>query len=136
MDMPRILLGGLLATAAIGGIAACQSGGNSSDHQTPGQDAVAPTHAASTPTQSDGLPQSWVMPNEVGKVLQGAQDDVQRASGDAVFFSHSQDATGQGRFQVLDSNWKVCSQNIAAGQPVAWDGHVVFSVVKLSETCP
>ena len=160
MNMRKILMGGLLVTAAIGGIAACSSGGNSSDHQAAEQPAAAaavapamtqtpshaskpashaavtPTDAAAPPAQSDALPQSWVMPNEVGKVLQDAQDDVQRASGDPVFVSHSQDATGQDRFQVLDSNWKVCSQNIAAGHQVAWDGHVVFTAVKLSETCP
>jgi len=76
------------------------------------------------------------MPNEVGKVLQDAQDDIQRVSGDPVFFSHSEDATGQDRFQVIDSNWKVCSQNVAPGTTVPFDAHVVFSVVKLDENCP
>lgn len=76
------------------------------------------------------------MPNEVGKVLQIAQDDLQRASGDPVFFSHSEDATGQGRYQLFDRDWKVCSQNVSPGRKVEWDGHVVFSVVKLDESCP
>jgi hypothetical protein len=40
MSVRKILLGGLLATAAIGGIAACQSAGNSSDHQTAEQPAA------------------------------------------------------------------------------------------------
>ena len=76
------------------------------------------------------------MPNEVGKVLQDAQDDLQRVSRDPVFFSHSHDATGQGRHQILDRDWKVCSQNVAPGTRVAFDAHIVFDVVKLDETCP
>jgi hypothetical protein len=76
------------------------------------------------------------MPNEVGKVLQSAQDDLQSVSGDPLYFSTSSDATGQGRHQVLDRNWKVCSQNVAPGATVGPDQTVDFSVVKLDETCP
>ena len=79
---------------------------------------------------------SFVMPNEVGKVLQAAQDDIQRVSHDPVFVSHSQDATGQDRHQFLDSDWKVCSQNVAPGTRVSAVAHIVFSVVKLDESCP
>lgn len=51
------------------------------------------------------------MPNEVGKTLQEAQDDVQAVSGNAGFWSNSEDALGANRSQILDSNWKVvCSQ--------------------------
>jgi hypothetical protein len=38
-----------------------------------------------------------------------AQDDLQRVSGDPVFFSHSHDLLGS-RFQILDADWKVCTQ--------------------------
>ena len=76
------------------------------------------------------------MPNEVGKVLQDAQDDVQRVSGDPVFFTHSTDATGAHRFQVLDSNWKVCGQNVTPGTRENEDSYIDFSVVKLVESCP
>jgi hypothetical protein len=75
------------------------------------------------------------MPNEVGKVLQVAQDDIQRVSGDPIFISHSHDLIGT-RFQVLDSNWKVCDQNVAPGRRVSATGHIDFGVVKLAETCP
>jgi hypothetical protein len=75
------------------------------------------------------------MPNEVGKDLQSAQDDIQRASGDPVFFSHSHDLLGS-RFQVLDSNWQVCTQNLPAGSKASDVEHIDFGVVKLSETCP
>jgi hypothetical protein len=89
--------------------------------------------ANSSGSGSDG---SWVMPNEVGANLQEAQDDVQRASGDPLFVSHSRDATGEGRFQILDRDWKVCGQNVPAGQRVSAVAHIVFSVVKDYEDCP
>jgi hypothetical protein len=104
--------------------------------------AVGTGHAVEAPrsegTEADPAPalDSFTMPNEVGKILQTAQDDVQRAAGNPLFLSHSEDATGQDRFQILDRNWQVCSQNIAPGRTVPWDGHVVFSVVKLDESCP
>ena len=49
MNVRKILLGGLLATAAIGGIAACSSGANSSDHQTAGQPAAVVPHNDAKP---------------------------------------------------------------------------------------
>ena len=76
------------------------------------------------------------MPNEVGKVLQTAQDDIQRVSDNPIFFTHSTDAAGQGRHQILDSDWRVCSQNIAAGKRVSQKTDITFSVVKIDEACP
>lgn len=93
--------------------------------QTPG------TNTSSSVT----APSTFVMPNEVGKVLQAAQDDIQRVSGNPVFFTASSDATGANRFQVLDSNWKVCAQNIAPGSRQDEDSNISFSVVKLTEQC-
>jgi hypothetical protein len=75
------------------------------------------------------------MPNEVGRRLQDAQGDIQRVSGDPVFFSDAHDALGN-RFQILDRDWKVCSQNIPAAQRVSATGHIDFGAVKLEETCP
>jgi hypothetical protein len=42
------------------------------------------------------------------------------------------------RHQVLDSDWIVCTQNVAPGQQVTSDaeGQIDFGVVKRSETCP
>ena len=78
---------------------------------------------------------SFPMPNELGRGLQAAQDDVQRVSGDPVFFSHSHDLIGD-RFQVIDSDWQVCSQNVRPGTTVSAIGHIDFGVVKLWESCP
>lgn len=84
------------------------------------------------PAVDDG---SFTMPNEVGQVLQDAQDDIQRVSGDPVFFTHSHDLLGD-RFQVLDSDWTVCSQNVSPGSTVSAIGHIDFGVVKSYESCP
>ncbi len=68
-------------------------------------------------------------------MLQDAQDEIQRVSGDPVFYSHSHDLLGT-LFQVLDANWKVCTQNLPQGATVSAVGHVDFGVVKLDESCP
>lgn len=78
---------------------------------------------------------TWVMPNEIGRVLQVAQDHVQRVSGDPVFVSHSHDLL-EDRFQVLDRDWQVCTQNVAPGTRVGPAAHIDFGVVKIDESCP
>jgi hypothetical protein len=93
---------------------------------------VSSPEAPRSETAADG---SWVMPNEVGKGLQDAQDDVQRASGDPIFVSHSHDLI-RDRFQILDRDWQVCSQNVAPGTKVGPAAHIDFGVVKIDETCP
>jgi hypothetical protein len=92
------------------------------------------TTPATTTTQNDSG--SFTMPDEVGQILQDAQDDIQRVSGNPIFFSHSTDATGDGRHQILDADWKVCSQNIPAGTAVDQDSDISFAVVKTYEDCP
>ncbi|WP_328660572.1 PASTA domain-containing protein [Streptomyces sp. NBC_00334] len=72
------------------------------------------------------------LPDMAGKGLQSAQDEAQ-----AVGFYHltSHDALGRGRNQILDRNWKVCSQSPVSGtQPT--DTEVDFGAVKLEESCP
>ncbi len=71
-----------------------------------------------------------VMPNvPCGTDLQDAQDLVQEAG---VFYSTSEDATGQGRNQILDANWTVVGQRPPAGEPIG-EGTAVFLVVKDEE---
>jgi hypothetical protein len=94
------------------------------------------TSEAESPTAEGSADDGgFTMPDEVGSVLQDAQDDIQRASGDPVFFSHSHDLLGS-RLQVLDGNWKVCSQNVAAGTKASAIEHIDFGVVKTDESCP
>lgn len=85
----------------------------------------------SSPTSS-----SWTMPNETGKGLQRAQDDIQALTSDAIFFTYSTDALGLHRHQVLDSNWFVCSQMPNAGTTITASTRITFAVVKLTEKCP
>ena len=56
---------------------------------------------------------------------------------DGVFYSVSHDLLDS-RNQLIDSNWMVCDQNIAPGQPVTGDveGKLDFGVVKREEQCP
>ena len=91
--------------------------------------------AASTSNAPSRSSTSFTMPNEVGHVLQDAQDDLQRVSGNSVYYSRSHDLLGD-RHQVLDRNWQVCTQNIAEGATVSESDTVDFGVVKLSESCP
>lgn len=76
------------------------------------------------------------MPDLVGSNLQDAQDAVQRLTEFAISVTGSHDATGAGRQQVLDRNWKVCSQNVPAGRTIDAGTSIDFGAVKLDERCP
>jgi predicted small lipoprotein YifL len=101
-----------------------------------------PPTATVTVTQSDsqsakpGGGDTFEMPNEVGNNLQAAQDAVQAASGNPLYVSSSEDATGQSRLQILDAGWQVCSQEPAPGSIVEQGADVTFFVVRLTENCP
>ncbi len=69
------------------------------------------------------------MPDVTCQNLQDAQDEIQRAG---VFFSRSDDATGQGRSQVIDSNWVVVDQQPPPGTTVG-ETEAILSVVKIGE---
>ena len=75
---------------------------------------------------------SFAMPSVVGMILQDAQDLLQS---NGSYLMDQVDATGQGRFQMLDSNWKVCSQSPLAGASVTTDQMITLSAVKLDESC-
>lgn len=91
-----------------------------------------------TNTPDSPAPQAnqWVMPNLVGSKLQQAQDAIQKLTGNPAFITLSHDVTGQSRSQVLDSNWKVCFQNVAAGATFDKNAKIDFGAVKLAEQCP
>lgn len=69
------------------------------------------------------------MPDVVCLDLQEAQDEIQDHG---VFFSKSEDATGEGRRQLWDRNWIVVRQDPAAGEPIG-EGEAVLYVVKTDE---
>jgi beta-lactam-binding protein with PASTA domain len=72
------------------------------------------------------------MPDVMCMNLQDAQDLIQEQG---VFLSLSQDATGQDRMQVLDSNWQVVGQLPAPGTPID-EGDAMLDVVKYGESSP
>jgi len=75
----------------------------------------------------------FTMPRLVGRNLQAAQDTLQSRGS---YFLDQQDATGAGRRQLLDRDWKVCSQQPKAGRKVVITTRVTLKAVKLSESCP
>lgn len=96
-----------------------------------------PTPAAEASSESDSDSVNFAMPNFVGMNLQDAQDKVQTYG---IFFSVSHDLNGS-RMQILDSNWKVCNQNIKPGTKVKgpaedYEGKIDFGTVKIEESCP
>lgn len=155
----RFVTGALLVAGA-GLLSACASSGQApADSTSPRVSTVTVTQSATTAPSKTTAPSdtsassettappaktssgdsgaTFTMPNEVGKVLQTAQDDLQRVTHDPVFYTGSKDATGRGRHQILDRDWKVCSQNVPAGRRVERRTVIItFSVVKLTETCP
>lgn len=98
----------------------------------------APTAATGAPAgepskAADATAASKTVPSFVGMGLQSAQDAAQAAG----FYSlKSHDSLGRDRMQAFDRNWKVCSQNVAAGKSVSTDTTLDFGSVKLEETCP
>jgi PASTA domain-containing protein len=92
--------------------------------------APVPMPAATTPAEK-----SWTMPDLVGSDLQDAQDSIQRITGYGIAITTSHDATGAGRMQVADRNWRVCSQNVPPGETITPSSRIDFGVVKLDESC-
>jgi hypothetical protein len=115
--------------AAVIAVAGCSSAHPAASASTSAHPAAS---ASAAPAQSST---SFTMPNEVGHVLQDAQDDLQRVSGNPAYFSRSHDLLGN-RHQILDRDWQVCTQNVAEGATVSESDTVDFGVVKLSESCP
>lgn len=107
---------------------------------------VGPPPVSASATTSAGQPSPgqtvelvedvWPMPDLVGETLQDAQDDIQALTDNAIFITTSHDASGDGRAQLVDSNWKVCTQNVDPGAPITPETEIDFGAVKLDESCP
>lgn len=96
--------------------------------ETPSQETT-----ESDETDDSPMPETFKMPKLVGKNLQWAQDKLQSLGS---WIMDQEDASGLDRFQMLDSNWKVCSQKPKAGKVIPVDTEVVLKSVKLDERCP
>lgn len=124
-------------TAALGCLAAvtlvgCDPATTTGEQPAPSK--TAPTAADTTPAAEAEAPvERRAVANFVGMGLQSAQDKAQ-ADGFYVLTSH--DSAGRDRMQALDRNWKVCSQNYAAGKTIPTHTELDFGAVKLEETCP
>jgi hypothetical protein len=97
------------------------------------------TTAAPEMTPETGLnplggnaPEDALMPSVLCMNLQEAQDEIQDHG---VFLSRSEDATGEGRMQINDSNWQVVAQMPEPGQPIG-EGDAVLFVVKYDDNYP
>lgn len=88
---------------------------------------VASTTAEPAPVET------FTMPKLVGKNLQLAQDILQN---EGSYLLDQTDALGLHRVQLVDSNWKVCTQSPKAGKTVGVDAMVTLAAVKLDEDCP
>ena len=136
----------VLATlAAVGSLAAC----GSTTPPTPPPVTVtvqappAPTPATSPPatlrnesvSSRRSSATTWKMPNLVGSNLQDAQNAIQSLTGFEIAVTTSHDQTGARRRQVLDRNWKVCTQNIPPGKTITTTSKIDFGAVKLEESC-
>lgn len=124
--------------AALAGLTACGSTDTSStadDKPAAARDAAdkpktdTGTETADSADTADS--ETATLPDMTGKDLQAAQDAAQEAG---FYVLTSSDATGQGRMQVLDRNWTVCSQTPAAGDHPT-DTTVNFDAVKTGESC-
>jgi len=120
----------IVATAAAAALSACGGGAGG------GAGSTATTTVTKTGDHNSTGAQSWPMPDEIGKDLQTAQDDLQALTGNFAFISTSKDLTGKTRHQINDRNWQVCTSTPAPGEIFTPQTNVVFGVVKNTETCP
>lgn len=91
---------------------------------------VSPSSSTKQPTAT--AQETFIMPKVVGMNLQLAQDLLQ-SKGSYVI--DQVDFKGLNRFQVLDSNWKVCTQSPSAGKKIPISTVVTLASVKLTERC-
>jgi hypothetical protein len=89
--------------------------------------------AAHAATHTPQAGSTFAMPNVKGMILQDAQDLLQTKGS---YLMDQQDARGLGRWQLLDSNWRVCWQKPRAGTVVSTSTIVTLGSVKLNERCP
>jgi beta-lactam-binding protein with PASTA domain len=136
-----VIIGGILgAVIVIGAVGNAIGGGSDSTTSATGSTGTAPPAASSEPAASPMVSPSVkaeaetvTLPNFVGMGLQSAQDAAQEKG---FYALDSHDSLGRARHQILDRDWKVCSQNYAAGKTVPADTTLDFGAVKLDETCP
>ncbi|MFM9635964.1 hypothetical protein [Streptomyces turgidiscabies] len=136
------LIGGIAGSVLVlGAIGNAINGGDDSSTASSSPTSSTST-TASTPevdattnsdNSSDDKAETKTIPAFTGMGLQSAQDTAQ-AAGFYTLTSH--DALGRDRHQILDRDWKVCTQTPAAGKTAPTDTELDFGAVKLAEACP
>lgn len=122
----------VLATSGCGG----ESSPGQEQATTPPPALTEKEQATPEPAPEPPATEQWAMPNLVGTTLQDAQDQIQALTGSAIHFTDSHDLGGQERNQVLDANWRVCTQNVGPGATLTPASRIDLGVVKLDEACP
>jgi beta-lactam-binding protein with PASTA domain len=84
-----------------------------------------PTDASAGPSATSG-----VIPDVVCRDLQKAQDTLQAAG---FYNLDSEDGTGQGRAQIIDSNWVVIRQSAPPGSRPDPGTRIILTTVKFGE---
>lgn len=142
MNLLKLGIAGIATTVALTGCAGTPAAVQTvTVSASPSTDASSPESATPSEEPSTQPPapsptetvEKFVMPKVTGMVLQTAQDLLQSKGS---YLMDQQDASGLGRIQVLDSNWKVCTQKPKAGAKVPIETIVVLGAVKLDEKCP
>ncbi|MFI7467463.1 PASTA domain-containing protein [Nonomuraea sp. NPDC049646] len=124
-----------LAMAAALTIAAtsCTSSGSTTPQPAVVTVTASPTPTTETPVarkRSTPADRRKLLPDVTGMNLQAAQDKLQ-ATG--FYVLDDQDATGQGRLQVFDRNWKVVRQSPAAGKHISTSTLITLYAKKYGE---
>ena len=118
------ILAAVVAASAVVALSACGS-----QAEVKPQTSVTPTTESQLTVAPTTEAAEALMPDVVCMNLQAAQNRIQE---EGVFFSRSEDATGAGRRQLVDSNWIVVGQSPTAGSPIG-EADALLSVVKLDE---
>jgi ABC-type glycerol-3-phosphate transport system substrate-binding protein len=101
------------------------------EHNKKGQDDLKKAIEEASKSAAAAAPETGTLPDFVGMDLQDAQDSAQAAG---FYNLRDKDASGQGRFQILDHDWKVCSQEPAPGSH-GLEITVTMYAVKKYESC-
>ncbi|MFJ4002124.1 PASTA domain-containing protein [Streptomyces sp. NPDC090023] len=128
------IAGGLIVVGALGNAV----NGDKTDTAAPTPSYATTAAATPTPAVADNKPdkaeaETKTVPEFVGMGLQSAQDTAQAAG---FYGLKSHDSLGRARHQILDRDWKVCSQNVKANSSASTDKVLDFGAVKLEESCP
>lgn len=106
------------------------SGGDATEQDIPQEPEYEDEEPAAEPEPEA---ETYEMPDYTGMNLQTAQDTAQA---DGFWNLTSEDAWDEGRAQVWDRNWYVCSHAPAPGDPADPDELIIFVTAKNDEDCP